>query len=147
MVFTAPPNAGGIGGRGRIATQEELDCWDRFNYNYQRNASTITPTHRQTTRPNRQNLNYVRDGTIVKAAVVYMNKTTPTMTVRVIKIVVLSLMLTPPSTPPEACNNAQALGPAAGRNMRPRNASDPICANLTGEHPSSWSNTVQLPTS
>jgi hypothetical protein len=74
MVFTAPSNAGEIGGRGRIATQEELDCWDQFNYNYQMIASTITPTYRQTTRPNRQNLNYVRDGTIIMAAAAYINK-------------------------------------------------------------------------
>ncbi len=40
--------------------------------------------------------------------------------------------------------DAQALGLAAGQYLRRCNASDPSHANLTGEHASSWSNTVQL---
>jgi hypothetical protein len=41
MVRSSPPNAGGIGGRGRIATIG--DCWIQFNKNYQNNT-TILPT-------------------------------------------------------------------------------------------------------
>jgi hypothetical protein len=45
MVSSSPPNAGGIGGRGRIATIGEIDCWNQFNKNYQKNTSIHPASH------------------------------------------------------------------------------------------------------
>jgi hypothetical protein len=47
MVRSSPPNAGGIGGRGRIATIGDIDYWNQFNKNYQNNT-TILPTSNTT---------------------------------------------------------------------------------------------------
>ncbi len=64
MVQTSPPNAGGIGGRGRIATIGEIDCWNQFINNYQTNI-TIQPTSTTTNIPT---INSIRDGTTLAAA-------------------------------------------------------------------------------
>jgi hypothetical protein len=47
MVRSSPPTAGGIGGRGRIATIGDIDCWNQFNKLYQNNT-TILPTSNTT---------------------------------------------------------------------------------------------------
>jgi hypothetical protein len=47
MVRSSPLNVGGIGGRGRIATIGDIDCWNQFNKNYQNNT-TILPTSNTT---------------------------------------------------------------------------------------------------
>jgi hypothetical protein len=47
MVRSSPPNASGIGGRGRIATIGDINCWNQFNKNYQNNT-TILPTSNTT---------------------------------------------------------------------------------------------------
>jgi hypothetical protein len=147
MVFTAPPNAGGIGGRGRIATQEELDCWDHFNYNYQMNTSTITPTHRQTTRPNRQNLNYLRNGTIVIAAEVYINEQNNTNH----DCESNNSSVEPDADTPQHFSQSlgQRSGPWASRwaEYEAMRCFRSQSRKFDREHASSWSNTVQLPRS
>ncbi len=45
MASSPPPNAGGIGGRGRIATRGKIDCWNQFNKNYKKNTSILPASH------------------------------------------------------------------------------------------------------
>ncbi len=45
MVSSSPPNAGGIGGRGRIATIGEINGWNQFKKNYQKNTSIHPDSH------------------------------------------------------------------------------------------------------
>jgi hypothetical protein len=64
MVRTSPPNAGGIGGRVKIATIGEIDCWNQFINNYQTNI-TIQPTSTTTNIPT---VNSISDETTLAAA-------------------------------------------------------------------------------
>ncbi len=40
MVLNFPPSAGGTGGRGRMATAEDLILWTKFNNNYYDRSGT-----------------------------------------------------------------------------------------------------------
>ncbi len=64
MVRSSPPNAGGIGGRGRIATIGDINCWNQFNKNYQNNTTTLPTSNTRSTLTNMG----ILDGTRLAAA-------------------------------------------------------------------------------
>jgi hypothetical protein len=52
MVCSSPPNAVGIGGRGRIATIGDINCWNRFNKKYQNNTTILSTSNTTSTLTN-----------------------------------------------------------------------------------------------
>jgi hypothetical protein len=63
MVHTFPPNAGGFGGRGRIATMEDINAYREFNKNnylggtFNNEAAVYTMTTNHNKNINNQNNN------------------------------------------------------------------------------------------